>query len=523
MSLSLVQIYCSANVLLLLGCTLMLCVRGVGSRLGRSLSYRHQLLCAYWLIAAAVTIPVLTSLVSHGDFLPATAQVWSGPSLQTLSHRVPGSHDAIVSLTLTGAQLRLDHVTQTIVAICLGGILLALCRIFSGSRSAYEVIAGAYLVRRRRSLRILVTTEASVPFSFWRPGASFIVVPQSLLTRPWDLRIALRHEAQHHRQGDTKLLYLGELLKGVFLLNPAAHLLSRWVRELQEFACDEAVVGHNPLSARSYCDCLLWVAQSSVAQQLPGFCMRMADPLLTRRIQVLLPAPRRPLHRLAAAVLVGVAVAIVLATGVVLAGTVQDRRVSAEQAHRMATTAQAQTSFPIVMNEQVLEEINRLLGTPDGRTFLHESLQRMQAHKDMIADKLSRGGLPLELLAVPLVESGYRNRPQDANPRHGAGLWMFIGSSARAYGLTVDETRDDRLDPALETDAAVQYFSKLSADFGDWGLALLAYNTGSSFVHQAISGAGTYDAFELARRDFQNDPHYVARVMAAIIVMKNAQ
>ncbi len=522
MSLSLVQIYCSANVLLLLGCTLLLCIRAVGFRLRRPLSYRQQLHCAYWVVAAAVTVPILAALVPHDNYLPVTAQVWSAPSLHTLSHKAPGPHDATVSLIVTGTQLRLDLLTQTVIAICLGGLVLAVSRVFSGSRAAYAVIAEAHPVRRRRSLRILVTTEASVPFSFWRPGAYFIVVPQSLLTRAQDLRIALRHEAQHHRQGDTKLLYIGELLRGVFFLNPAAHLLSRWVRELQEFACDEAVIERRPISARSYCACLLWVAQSSVAQRLPGFCMRMADPLLQRRIEVLLPAPRRRLHRLAATVLQSVGVAILLATGVVLAGTVQDRRVSAEEAQRMAAAAQAATSFPIVMNPQVLEEINRLLGTPDGRAFLQESLQRMHAHQGLIEDKLGRSGLPRELLAVPLVESGYRNRPQDANPSHGAGLWMFIGSTARAFGLKVAATRDDRLDPALETDAAVQYFSRLSADFGDWNLALLAYNAGSGFVHRAITEAGTNDAFELARRGFENDPHYVARVMATIIAMKNA-
>jgi len=242
--------------------------------------------------------------------------------------------------------------------------------------------------------------------------------------------------------------------------------------------------------------------------------------MLGRRIQTLLLAPKRRLHACIVVTLQLTAVAMLLAASVALAGTVQDRRISAAEALEMASIARRDTSFPIVVNAEVVAEINRLVGTPDGRAYLRESLRRMRAHQELVAQKLDRGGLPAELLAVPLVESGYRNRPEDGNPGHGAGIWMFIRPTAQAMGLAVDDSHDDRLSPALETDSAVRFLSGLMREFGDWNLALLAYNAGSAFVHRSIHEAGTRDAFELTQRGYEHDPHYLARVMATIIVMK---
>ncbi len=527
MSLSLVQIYVSANVLLLLASALLSCARAVSSRSRRPIAYRQQLHCAYWLVAASVTVPVIAAFLAPRDFLPATAQIWSAPSVQVLDAQASSPRSASVSLTATGAQMRLDLLTGSVAAICVSGLMVALTRLLIGVTGARKVIAGAHLIRRRGALRILAAADCCVPFSFWSPGRFFIVVPIALLTRPQDLRIALRHEAQHHRQGDTRLLYVGELLTGVFFLNPASHLVGGWMRELQEFACDEAVIERHALAARKYCDCLLWVAQNAVAQRAPGLCMRMADPMLARRIQALLPMPTRHVHALAAVALQMLATILLLATGIALAGTVQDRRVSLSEAQAMAAVARRQTaaaprSFPIVVDPQVVAEINRLVGTPDGRAFWRATLQRMRSQETLVTQKLEQQDLPAELLAVPLIESGYRNRPEDGNPQHGAGIWMFVQPTGRASGLQIDARRDDRLNPALESEAAARLLSRLRAEFGDWNLALLAYNGGSAAVHRAILAAGTRDAFELARRGYEHDPHYLARVMAAIILMRSS-
>jgi membrane-bound lytic murein transglycosylase D len=205
-----------------------------------------------------------------------------------------------------------------------------------------------------------------------------------------------------------------------------------------------------------------------------------------------------------------------------LSASVQDKRVSLSQALEMAAVARTSSAFPIVVNEQVLTELNRFLGTPDGRAFLRDGLERMSDHEELISARLAKHGLPRELLAVPLVESGYRNLEQSANPRHGAGIWMFIKPTARRFGLTVEGGYDERLNIASETDAAMRMLSGLHDEFGDWNFALLAYNSGSERIRRAVrDGGDTPDAFQAAEQGYENDPGYLARVTAAVIVLKN--
>jgi hypothetical protein len=396
-----------------------------------------------------------------------------------------------------------------------------------GVWSVRRVLAHAHLVRRAGSLRILSSDEIGIPFSCWMPGACYIVVPSSLILQPRDLRIALRHEAQHHRQGDTLVVYAVEFIRGIFFLNPVVPLLLKQLRSLQEFACDEALIRGRRVSVQEYCECLIRVARSAVRGSRPISCLHMADPesdsMLARRIDAALGGHRERLPRWKVAVVNGMAILALLATGAGLSDSVHDRRVSFAQAQELAAAARAGSSFPIVINEQVLTELNRYLGTPDGRVFLREGLRRMGDHENLIAARLAEHGLPAELMAVPLVESGYRNLAQSPNPRHGAGIWMFIKPTARRFGLSVEAGRDERLNVASETEAAMRMFSSLHAEFGDWSFALLAYNGGSDMVRRAVRDAGATDAFLASRQGFENDPGYVARVTAAVIVLRNSR
>jgi membrane-bound lytic murein transglycosylase D len=518
-----VRAYLLANALIVLATLILLVVRAAGARLRRPVSYRQQLQLAYALIVAAMAGSWLALPSGGANFLPMTTQVWSAPSMNAVRASAENLERASLSAGASETSVPLDLLTQAVVAVCLIGSLLALARILAGVWSARRAVRRAHLVRRLGTLRILATDEACVPFSCWVPGACYIVVPSSLIARPEDFGIALRHEAQHHRQGDTRIVYAMEFLRGAFFLNPVMHVLLKQLRGLQEFACDEALVGRRRVSVRAYCDCLIWVAQMRAGSSIS--CLRMADPegasMLSRRIGAVLERPRQYLRRRAAVVVNTLAVVAILATGIGLSGSVQDRRVSLAQAQEMAAVARLGSSFPIVINEQVLAELNRLLGTPDGRAFLRAGLNRMSAHEALISARLAHHGLPQELLAVPLVESGYRNIPQGKNLRHGAGLWMFIKPTARQYGLAVNDATDERLNIASETEAAMQMFSNLHSEFRDWGFALLAYNGGGELVRRAVRDAGASDAFLAAQQGYENDPGYVARVMAAIIVLKN--
>jgi membrane-bound lytic murein transglycosylase D len=201
-------------------------------------------------------------------------------------------------------------------------------------------------------------------------------------------------------------------------------------------------------------------------------------------------------------------------------GAIIDTRIDMAQAEAMANRARIHTSFPITLNPQVLVELNQLLGTPAGRDFMRQGLRRMHLHEAVVLRQLQQLNLPPELLAVPLVESDYKNPlPRRNHPE--AGIWQLRPRAARASGLTVDHANDERMNPALESQAAGIFLSGLFAELGDWRLAVLGYNAGASFVERSIRKAGTRDAFRLTQLGYMNHSHYLARVMAVIIIMKN--
>jgi membrane-bound lytic murein transglycosylase D len=118
---------------------------------------------------------------------------------------------------------------------------------------------------------------------------------------------------------------------------------------------------------------------------------------------------------------------------------------------------------------------------------------------------------------VPFAESGYRNLP--ARKGTGAGMWMFVGPTARRYGLEVSAERDERLDVAAETGAAMHMFSDLQRRFRSWPLTLMAYNSGVKQVEAGITATHTRDAWALYHAGYGNDPDYLARTTAMMLIL----
>lgn len=242
----------------------------------------------------------------------------------------------------------------------------------------------------------------------------------------------------------------------------------------------------------------------------------------------MLNAEKQPANGLGAmrrypAALAGLAAALMACAAMASRSIAADRRISEADARRMAEAARSATGFPVAMNEFVLREMNRLIGTPEGRDRMRAALERMQARRPLLERKLAQYGAPEELAAIPIVESGYQNLPQRPRGPRGAGLWQFIPSTARKFGLRVDAAEDERLDVEAETDAAMRYLMSNYLTFRDWPLAVLAYNVGEDAVVKSIAEVGSRDAWTLIRRGFENDKGYLASVMASIIVMRSPE
>lgn len=121
--------------------------------------------------------------------------------------------------------------------------------------------------------------------------------------------------------------------------------------------------------------------------------------------------------------------------------------------------------------------------------------------------------LPPELLAVPLVESGFNRFAE--SPKGARGLWQLMPQTAERYGLNVRRGSDERQDSKRSTAAALSYLLDLYAEWGDWQLALASYNAGEERVRRAVARAKSTSFLEVAKFLPQETRAYVPAVLAA--------
>jgi len=122
-------------------------------------------------------------------------------------------------------------------------------------------------------------------------------------------------------------------------------------------------------------------------------------------------------------------------------------------------------------------------------------LQSNQPVINNIVTTLQDHDLPEHLLLIPMLESSYN--PQAVSHTNAAGLWQLIPSTAKRFGLKVNHSQDQRLDPEASTKAAVKYLSFLYRKFDDIALSNAAYNAGEGRVARAILKAGSRDISKL--------------------------
>lgn len=160
--------------------------------------------------------------------------------------------------------------------------------------------------------------------------------------------------------------------------------------------------------------------------------------------------------------------------------------------------------------------------TPEGKTVLRTWAKKRGRYQSAITSILVKAGLPAELVWQSMVESGHN--PTIRSPAGAAGLWQFMPETAKAYGLAVDRWVDERLDPESSTFAASRMMSELFQRFGNWELALAAYNMGDAGLLRAIRKYNTNDFWVLSRYEAgipRETALYVPRVIALSVAMLN--
>ena len=175
--------------------------------------------------------------------------------------------------------------------------------LLSGARLARQlgrlrkILGESVPIRKLGRVRLAASSEISVPFSTLGLGCAWALFPSALLGRPRDLKLAIRHELEHHRRRDTAWAIAIELMQCLFFANPALLRWKREIVELQEFSCDSRLLGRKTVSPHEYASCLVRVAEAALGKPVAplagtaGMATDSGNPndvksLLRRRIEM---------------------------------------------------------------------------------------------------------------------------------------------------------------------------------------------------------------------------------------------
>ena len=187
-----------------------------------------------------------------------------------------------------------------------------------------------------------------------------------------------------------------------------------------------------------------------------------------------------------------------------------------------AEAANTVSDIPLVVNGQVANFI-QYFAHGRGRSALEAGLRRSGRFRDMILRVLKEEGVPLDLIYLAQAESAFQYLAKSS--AGATGIWQFMAATGKPYGLENNWWLDERLNPEKATRAAAKHLRDLHDMFGDWYLALAAYNAGPMAVQGAVARTGYADFWELSTRHAlpEETRNYVPIILALTIIAKNPE
>src|SRR6266446_2051638 len=177
--------------------------------------------------------------------------------------------------------------------------------------------------------------------------------------------------------------------------------------------------------------------------------------------------------------------------------------------------------LPLTVNDEVLSFLN-FFQTPRGRAIVETGLNRAGRYREMISRVLREEGVPQDLIYLAQAESAFQ--PLALSRAGARGIWQFVAYRGQEYGLRHTWWIDERQDPEKATRAAAQHLRDLYREFGDWYLAMAAYNCGPGNVQKGIERTGYADFWELYKRNVlpRETKNYVPIIVALTLIAKDA-
>src|SRR2546421_1078583 len=182
--------------------------------------------------------------------------------------------------------------------------------------------------------------------------------------------------------------------------------------------------------------------------------------------------------------------------------------------------AKQNVNFGFTINPLIQQYINYYQGR--GRSTMESGLRRSGQFMKMARQIFKEEGVPVDITWLGQVESAWK--PKAVSWAAASGLWQFVPSTGRQYGLRQTAWIDERNSFEQATRASAKYLKSLAERYnGNWELAMAAYNTGAGNVDRAISRAGTANFWAIYPFIVQETRNYVPTILATILIAKNPE
>src|SRR5271157_5462633 len=177
------------------------------------------------------------------------------------------------------------------------------------------------------------------------------------------------------------------------------------------------------------------------------------------------------------------------------------------------------SDLPLVSNDYVDGVLTYFQNK--GRGYVTTALTRMGIYRSLISETLQKEGIPQDLIYLAALESAFN--PYALSHEGAKGIWQFMVGTGILYGLKKDRWVDERQDPVKSTQAAARHLKELYQEFGDWSLAMAAYDSGPLTVQAAIARTGYADYWDLRRLHAlpSETEDYVPIFMATVMIAKD--
>lgn len=279
-----VQVFACMNALIAATYLLQRGLRAASERAGIRIGFRSWIVSSQMLVAVSVALPPLLRCLPRdrgpeipwSEFRPPSEGMETGAALgktawkpkKPLLAAKPPVEDAALSpferLVRWMDSGQADGFSRLLVAIWALGAGFFLFRFAREYRKLARLLSSAHPLRRVGKTAIVVSEAVGVPFSARLKGIRWVAIPARMVLVPGDFRLAIRHELQHHRRGDTAWAMAIDFMLCFFFPNPMLRLWKKEIDELQEFSCDEALLGRKGISSHDYGSCLLRVAETAL-------------------------------------------------------------------------------------------------------------------------------------------------------------------------------------------------------------------------------------------------------------------